>query len=134
MRNNLSDHHIAIVVIAFAYWFLATSEPGMAQSKQIEDTMSPNGRVQTLDLTASQKANIYQEVRGDRSKVAASRFATHVGAEVPPMIALYPLPDAVVSNEPVTRFYQYTRVEDKVVLVDPIRMCVVAVIGPEPGE
>ena len=63
-----------------------------------------------------------------------SRFAAEVGAEVPPMIALYPLPDAVLSNEPVTRLYQYTRVEDKVVLVDPVRMCVVAVIGPEPGE
>ena len=35
------------------------------------------------------------------------------------MIALYALPDAVLSNEPVTRLYQYTRIEDKVVLVDP---------------
>ena len=66
--------------------------------------------------------------------MAPSRFAAEVGAEVPPMIVLYPLPDAVLSNEPVTQLYQYTRVEDKVVLVDPIRMCVVAVIGPDPGD
>jgi hypothetical protein len=135
MRNNLREHSTAILALAFAVWlFLAASESVMAQSTQIEDTMSPNGGVRTLDLTASQKVEIYQEARKDRNKVAPSRFAAEVGAEVPPMIALYPLPDAVLSNEPVTRLYQYTRVEDKVVLVDPIRMCVVAVIGPEPGE
>jgi hypothetical protein len=72
--------------------FLGASESVMAQSTQIEDTMSPNGGVRTLDLTASQKAEIYQEARKDRIKVPPSRFAAQVGAEVPPMIALYALP------------------------------------------
>ncbi len=55
----------------------------MAQSTQIENTMSPNGRIRTLDLTASQQVEIYEEARKDRNKVAPSRFAAEVGAEVP---------------------------------------------------
>jgi len=126
---------MAIHGLAFSCWlFLATSEAVLAQSTQIEDAISPNEEVQTLDLTASQKSEIYQEIRKDGNKAAPSRFAVRLGAEVPPMIALYPLPDAVLADEPVTRLYQFTRVEDKVVLVDPVRMRVVGVIGPEPGQ
>jgi hypothetical protein len=66
--------------------------------------------------------------------VAPSRFATHVGAEVPPMIELYLLPDDIQANNPVTKLYKYTKVDDQVVLVDPTNMRVIAVIGPKPGE
>jgi Protein of unknown function (DUF1236) len=46
------------------------------------------------------------------------------------MIELYALPDDILAANPATKFYQYTVVEDRVVLVDPTRMRVIAVIGP----
>jgi hypothetical protein len=108
-------------------------EPGAAQSN-IDETVSAQGMAPKLELTPAQRSAIYQEVHKDNSKVAPSRFATHVGADVPPMIELYALPDDVVANNPDAKLYKFTRVDDQVVLVDPTKMRVIAVIGPKPKE
>lgn len=135
MKRNLKHPVMLLVLACSALPFMqAGLEVASAQSKQIEETMSPQGDVQMLNLTAEQKSAIYQQARKDRSKTSTIRFATNVGAEVPPMIALYPLPDNILENDPVTRFYQFTTEDDRVVLVDPTKMRVVAVIGPGTGE
>jgi hypothetical protein len=46
------------------------------------------------------------------------------------MIELYALPDDILANNPVTKLYKFTKVEDQVILVDPTKMRVMAVIGP----
>ena len=105
-----------------------------AQSNDVEDTVNAGGVAPKLDLTPAQRSAIYQEVNKDRSKVAPTRFATNVGAEVPPMIELYALPDNILASNPATKLFKFTRVGDQVVLVDPTKMRVVAVIGPSPGR
>jgi len=101
-----------------------------AQAGDIDEVVSPNGVAPKLELTAAQRSAIYQAVSQDKGKAAPSRFPTTVGSEVPPMIELYMLPDDILANNPVTKLYKFTRVEDRVVLVDPTSMRVVAVIGP----
>jgi hypothetical protein len=98
------------------------------------DQVSEQGVAPKLALTPAQRSAIYQEVHTDPSKVAPSRFAAHVGAEVPPMIELYVLPDDILANNPETKLYKFTKVDDAVVLVDPTRMRVIAVIGPRVKE
>jgi hypothetical protein len=49
---------------------------------------------------------------------------------VPP-IELYTLPDDILANNPETKLYKFTNVDDQIVLVDPTRMRVIAVIGPK---
>jgi len=105
-----------------------------AQSKGVEDAMTADGVAPALELTPAQRSAIYQEAHRDRSKAAPSRFATNVGADVPPMIELYALPDDVLAENPAAKFYKFTKVDDQVVLVDPTKMRVVAVIGPQPGR
>ena len=83
-----------------------------------------------LDLTPAQRQAIYKTVSGDRSKVAPRRFTAVVGADVPPMIELYALPDDAVADNPAIKLYKYTMVQDQVVLVDPTKMRVIEVIGP----
>jgi hypothetical protein len=85
-------------------------------------------------LTAAQRSAIYAAVSKDRSKMSPQRFPTVIGAEVPPMINLYALPDDIVSGNPAAKIYEFTMVEDKVVLVDPTRMRVVDTIGPLPHQ
>jgi hypothetical protein len=55
-----------------------------------------------------------------------------IGADVPPMIELYALPDEAVASVPAAKIYKYTMVENKVVVVDPTKMRIIDVIGP-PG-
>lgn len=101
-----------------------------AQTKDATGVMSPDGIPQKFELTPAQRSAIYDAVRKDKSKVAPSRFSTDVGAEVPAMIELYVLPDDILAQNPTTKFYKYTVVQDRVVLVDPTNMRIVAVIGP----
>jgi hypothetical protein len=87
---------------------------------------------QKLLLTPAQRAAIYQEISKDKSKTAAKDFSPVVGADVPPMIELYALPDDTLAEIPAAKLYKYVLVENKVVLVDPTRMRVVDVIEPTP--
>ena len=101
-----------------------------AQTSDIDETVNSKGVAPKLELTPAQRRVIYQAVHRDKSKVAPNRFAVRIGADVPPMIELYTLPDEVLADNPVTKLYKFTRVDDQIVLVDPTKMRVVAVIGP----
>ena len=50
-------------------------------------------------------------------------------ADVPPIIDLYSLPDDILATNPETQPYKFAEVDDQVVLVDPTKMRVIAVIG-----
>ena len=134
------SYHLALLrpamLLAAATCVFAASDAGMvaAQTAGIEEVVSEQGVAPKLALTASQRSAIYQEVHTDKSKVAPSRFAAQVGAEVPPMIELYMLPDDILANNPETKLYKFTKVDDAIVLVDPTRMRVIAVIGPRTKE
>ena len=140
MKSHLARPPIArapvlLVLACAALALIGTGiERAAAQSNDIDEAVSAHGVTPKLELTPAQRSAIYQEVHKDKSKVAPSRFATHVGAEVPPMIELYALPDDILANNPDTKLYKFTRVDDQVVLVDPTKMRVIAVIGPKPKE
>ena len=119
---------LTVLACAFLACGLAAAA---AQTSGIEEEVSERGVAPKLALTPAQRSAIYQEVHKDTSKVAPSRFAAHVGAEVPPMIELYTLPDDILANNPETKLYKFTKVDDQVVLVDPTKMRVIAVIGPK---
>jgi hypothetical protein len=68
----------------------------------------------------------------DKSKAKASEdFKLSVGEQVPPTVAMHPLPPCALAEVPTARPYRYTLVaDDQVVLVDPATMRVVDVIKP----
>jgi hypothetical protein len=124
--NGFSSARIAAATLAFV--LAAGAQNIRAQSA--DDV----GVSQKLELTAAQRSGIYAAVSKDRSKVSPQRFPAVIGAEVPPMINLYALPDDIVAGIPAAKLYECTMVEDKVVLVDPTRMRVVDTIGPLPQQ
>ena len=133
MRADRTPQIAALIFVCVALAFLGI-ERAAAQTSDIDETVSSGGVAPRLELTPAQRGVIYQAVRSDKSKVAPSRFSTSIGADVPPMIELYALPDEVLEDNPVAKLYKFTRVDDKVVLVDPTKMRVVAVIGPNPAQ
>ena len=131
MKTHLFRSLVAIALAAAVPALIfAGVGPANAQTKDATGVMSPDGIPQKFELTPAQRSAIYDAVRKDKSKVAPSRFSTDVGAEVPAMIELYVLPDDILAQNPTTKFYKYTVVQDRVVLVDPTNMRIVAVIGP----
>ena len=121
MRGSKS---IGIAVASLALALIAAPQNIRAQN-------ADDGAAQKLELTAAQRSAIYAAVSKDRSKTSPQRFPAVIGADVPPMINLYALPDDVVAGIPAAKFYQCTMVEGKVVLVDPTSMRVVDAIGPQ---
>jgi uncharacterized protein DUF1236 len=105
-----------------------------AGAQNIRAQNADAGVAQKLELTTAQRNAIYAAVSKDRSKTSPQRFSAVIGAEVPPMINLYALPDDIVAGIPAAKLYECTMVEDKVVLVDPTRMRVVDTIGPQPQQ
>jgi hypothetical protein len=118
-----------------ARFAIATMAIVLAAASQNIHAQNADAEVaQKLELTAAQRSAIYATISKDRSKMSPQRFPAVIGAEVPPMINLYALPDDIVSGNPAAKLYQCTVVEDKVVLVDPTRMRVVDTIGPLPQQ
>jgi len=105
-----------------------------AQGRDIDEVIGPDGVPQPFELTAAQRSAIYQAVSREKGKAAPKSFPAAVGADVPPMIELYALPDAILAANPAARNFKYTVVRDQVVLVDPTRMRVVATIGPKRSD
>jgi hypothetical protein len=123
--KGYSTARIAVATMAFV---LASGAQNIrAQNDDV-------GISQKLELTAAQRGAIYAAVSKDRSKASPQRFPAVIGAEVPPMINLYALPDDIVAGNPAAKLYECTMVGDKVVLVDPTRMRVVDTIGPLPQQ
>jgi hypothetical protein len=128
MEKPMKRHGAIPIAVAAMAFVLATG----AQNIRAQNTDA--GIAQQLELTAAQRSAIYAAVSKDRSKVSPQRFPAVIGAEVPPMINLYALPDDIVAGNPAAKLYECTMVEDKVVLVDPTRMRVVDTIGPLPQQ
>jgi hypothetical protein len=100
-----------------------------AQTVGPDEAVNPNGAVgQALVLTAAQKNAIYNAVIRQRVKISTPDVPTAIGAAVPPSAALGDLPDQAVVGDVSTTLLKYAMVEDDLVVVDPIKMCVVDVI------
>jgi hypothetical protein len=112
----------------------ASAQAQVPNSSSGPDSAASGTGEQRLVLTPEQRLAIYREVGRDSSKTAAKEFSPVVGADVPPMIELYSLPDDTAAEVPAVKLYRYTLVQNKVVLVDPIRMRVIDVIGPAAGR
>jgi hypothetical protein len=109
------------------------SNPGTVVNPNGDTAVSGAGEQKPL-LTPAQRSAIYAEASKDKSKTSPKDFSPVIGADVPPMIELYTLPDDTLASVPGAKLYEYTIVENKVVVVDPTRMRVIDVIGPAPQQ
>jgi hypothetical protein len=111
---------------------LGAATPSFAQIAPSSTTIDPAASVprpgQRPDLNPEQRSAIFEAVRRDKTKVARREFPAQVGAEVPPSLELYMLPDDAIAQAPITKHYRFVVLGERVVLVDPTNMRVVEVI------
>jgi hypothetical protein len=130
MKPHMKPH--MAIPVAFGLLSVFACADRQAQAQTDNDASSGLGvnQQQKPSLSPVQRRAIYSTVAKDKSKAAKIYFAPTVGADVPPMIELYTLPDQVLAENHGAEAFEYTLEQDKVVLVDPTRMRVVDVIGP----
>ena len=111
---------------------LAAATPATAQIAPPSTAIDPGSTApqpgQRPELSPEQKSMIFHAVRQDKTKVAKREFPAQVGADVPPSLELYALPDDAIVQAPVTKLFRVVVLGEKVVLVDPTTMRVVEVI------
>jgi hypothetical protein len=133
MKTHLVRY--ATIALALAGTVNVLSAQGLAPSPSAAPpaTLSPSA-VQPgagLTLTPEQKSAIFAAIQQDNKKITPPQeFQVSIGAEVPPSIELYSLPDGVMASTPAARTFKYTKLREHVVLVDPTNMRIAEVLKP----
>jgi hypothetical protein len=116
----------AAAYIAATILALGTTS-ALAQSVGTTETFGPDGVVPAEHaLAPAQKAAIYNLVAALKARWPAGAVSDTIGATVPPTAELHAIPAETETDD--TPQLKYAFMEDKVVVVDPIRMRVVDVI------
>jgi len=98
-----------------------------AQTPALDGGVAPQ-----VELTAAQKQIIYQSIsKTQKNNAAPTGFRATVGAPVPEGIVVGSLPATIVELIPQTKGLEVALVEGQVLLVEPGRKNVVAVIAEE---
>jgi len=128
MRTNLRHGIIGLALLGGVGQVAAqiAREPEQPNLDLPYGAIAPAAQVQ---LTPEQRAAIFDAVRQADAKVRApENVPATIGAQVPPAIELYVLPDSALATVPAAKGVKYTMVQNQVVLVDPTTMRVVDVI------
>jgi len=84
----------------------------------------------SASLSSEQRTKIHQTIvrQGNAPRVARVDFSVSVGTTVPRSVQLAAVPAAIIEIQPVWRGYEYFLVGERVVIVDPDTMQIVAII------
>ncbi len=80
-----------------------------------------------------QRKQIVDQLRRERTATRTSNVSVNIGQRLPPSIQPHRLPADIVRIAPQYRDYDYTLVDDRVVIVDPRRHEVVDILDEGPG-
>ncbi len=138
--------HAAIMIVTVGLTAAASAQPapppvapvpapsvapptGLDTGRSATPTIDPRAG---LRMTEEQRRLLAQSAMKDKAKVKPPQAEVNpsVGADVPPTIELYHLPDRVTAEVPNAKLFRYTLVQNDVVVVDPTKMRVVDVIRP----
>ncbi|HEY2526581.1 MAG TPA: DUF1236 domain-containing protein [Xanthobacteraceae bacterium] len=89
---------------------------GMNGANQAQQGQSAQG---DINLTDQQKQTIWQTLSRARSEKAPSSFKATVGSDVPRTVRLHVFTRALTNKVPATRGYEYAKLQNQVVVVDP---------------
>jgi hypothetical protein len=82
-----------------------------------------------LTLTNSQRVAIWQMLGNQEAQANSTRSKPHVGQIVPNRLSLQPLPNSVSNQVPAVKSYDYTMLNNELLIVDPSTKKIVAIIA-----
>jgi hypothetical protein len=101
--------------------------PQAKPTDTIAGARSPNA---PFALNSAEQAQIVKAVAGEDTRAKLPEgFTPQVGAKVPAKnLPMHPLPQALEQNLPKLKRYEYAQTEDTVLIINPMKRAVVAVI------
>ncbi|MGY3616688.1 DUF1236 domain-containing protein [Bradyrhizobium sp. USDA 10063] len=112
-----------------------TSRPSDTTQDQGTKTGQAPGQTgqRAAGINDDQRKQIVNQLRSERTATRTSNVSVNIGQRLPPSIQPHRLPADIVRIAPQYRDYDYTLVDDRVVIVDPRRREVVDILDEGPG-
>src|SRR4029079_633011 len=108
---------------------------GLAMAQDNKPTIQPNELTDSakqkppLQLSDKQRSKIQDAlVSAHSAQKTPDKFEAKVGAKVPTALKLDAMPAALINQEPVLNQYDFVKLENDLLVVDPMNSTVVAVI------
>jgi uncharacterized protein DUF1236 len=99
------------------------------ESPRAQDARQPS----SADINDDQRKQIVYQLRNERTATRTSNVKVNIGQRLPSGIQPHRVPADIVRIVPQYRDYDYTLVDNRVVLVDPRRREVVDILDDGPG-
>jgi len=125
-------HFVLIATIAMLSTGIALAQtpngqaPGAGPRSGAESIQPP------LNLTQQQKQAVSRGLSGEPSQNAAADLQMRVGERLPSSITTHVMPKSVTEPVPETKWYEFAKLPDRVLMVDPTDRSSSAIV-PIPG-
>jgi uncharacterized protein DUF1236 len=107
--------------------------PDQSQKREESARVQDAGQPPSADINDDQRKQIVNQLRNERTATRTSNVKVNIGQRLPSGIQPHRVPADIVRIVPQYRDYDYTLVDNRVVLVDPRRREVVDILDDEPG-
>jgi hypothetical protein len=100
-----------------------TQIPGAAPFGGAAESIQPR-----LNLTQQQKQAVDRGLSGQPSQRAAADLQMRVGEPLPSSMTVHAMPNSVTQQVPETKNYEFVKLSDRVLMVDPTDQSIAAII------
>ncbi|MCA1455336.1 DUF1236 domain-containing protein [Bradyrhizobium sp. BRP22] len=112
-----------------------STQQGARPTDTTQDQGARTGQAgqRAANVNDDQRRQIVDQLRRERTATRTSNVTVNIGQRLPPGIQPHRLPGDIVRIVPQYRDYDYTLVDDRVVIIDPRRREVVDILDDRPG-
>jgi hypothetical protein len=132
-RRNPEDGLMKIIAPYSAAMFILLTVPAAAQDKK--PTVQPNEltvevqKKPPLQLSEQQRVKIQDAlVTAHSAQKTPDKFVAKVGDQIPTKLKLDAMPAPLINQEPVLKQYDFVKLDNELLVVDPMNKTIVAVI------
>jgi uncharacterized protein DUF1236 len=128
--NRLCTTAIALTIVAGA---AVAQAPDQSQKREESPRAQDVRQPPAAGINDDQRKQIVNQLRSERTATRTSNVKVNIGQRLPSGIQPHKVPADIVRIVPQYRDYDYTLVDNRVVLVDPRRREVVDILDDGPG-
>ena len=112
-------HLVTIAIVAMLSTGIALAQTPNGQAPGAGPSSGAENIQPRLNLTQQQKQAVNRGLSGEPAQNAAADLQTRVGEPLPSSITPHVMPKSVTEPVPETKWYEFAKLPDRVLMVDP---------------
>jgi hypothetical protein len=132
MRQQFRQGLITFAILGCTTVMAAAQAPTQQAPTQTPGAQTPSSGAPAgehkLNLTQQQKQTIMQGLMGQQAESSSSSPQIQVGARLPNTMLPHPMPNNVTTQVPETKNFEFVKLSDKILLVDPANKMIAEIV------